>query len=222
MKNNLKDLFDQYFLNYYNVTHSKIKPINAKYTDIEKFDLIDSDTNFVINFGTGTGSFENKSNHEIEVLAYNCIMKFYNSGNYNLLNGAKCCDFILYNKENAKIIFNEHTTSSSGVDNLKTLRDSKTGITKFEKAEIQLSNSVEKMKNIKEIDELINNCPTKICLCSYKLYTGNNSTQKAFNRGISLIDKEVGEDGAIFSSPDIEKYGFEFRRISHNYAFNLS
>ena len=51
MKNNLKDLFDQYFLNYYNVTHSKIKPINAKYTDIEKFDLIDSDTNFVINFG---------------------------------------------------------------------------------------------------------------------------------------------------------------------------
>ena len=167
MKNNLKDLFDQHFLNYYNVTPSKIKPINAEYTNIEKFDLIDSDTNFVINFGTGTGSFENKSNHEIEVLAYNCIMKFYNSGNYNLLNGAKCCDFILYNKENNKIIFNEHTTSSSGVYNLKTLKDSKTGITKFEKVEIQLSNSVEKMKNIKEIDELINCCTTRICLCSY-------------------------------------------------------
>lgn len=43
-----------------------------------------------------------------------------------------------------------------------------------------------------------------------------------FERYLQIESKTTGEDGALMESPAINALGFEYRRISHNYAFSLS
>lgn len=98
-------------------------------------------------------------------------------------------------------------------------------MTKFQKVEKQLSDTLTKLKEVDSLNGIVTNCTTRICLVSYELYraTDNeNKTRKAFNRVTVQIDKETGENGAKLSCLDIEEKGFEYRRISHNYKFRLS
>lgn len=219
-----KELVDKVFLRGHGIPENKIKAIDSEITSSIKFDLIDLSENFVVEHGKGTGSFKNNKEFDIEVLAYGKLIKdndYKYDTKYVAFKGYKNCDFILYSSANSAIIFNEHTSSIDGTKNL-TIEDRKTGLSKFQKVEIQLRDSVKKMLEIREINDFITACSTKICLCSYKLYTGENSAQKAFNRLSNILDKELGEEGIKLSSPEIEKYGFEYRRISHNYSLEIS
>lgn len=100
---------------------------------------------------------------------------------------------------------------------------------KFEKIAYQLADSVQTLMDIPQIGEYFNKLQKKICLCSYKLYTQNDKRERiiktnlnSFNRYSKIEAKQTGENGAILSCPQIEKFGFEYRRISHNYAFSIN
>lgn len=219
-----KDLVDRTFLSAHGVPENRRKYIDSEITKNITFDLIDLSENFVVEHGEGTGSFENNEEFDIEVLAYGKLIKdndYKYDTKYASFRGSKNCDFILYSDANSTIIFNEHTSSNKGVHNLDK-EDKDTGHTKFQKVEIQLRDSVKKMLEVDEINDFITTCSTKICLCSYKLYNGENNTQKAFNRPLAVLAKELGEEGIKLSSPEIEQYGFEYRRISHDYFFKIS
>lgn len=220
----LKDVFDRDFLCEYNIPENKIQQIEQECTNALDFDLIDQEKNFIVEFGKGTGSFENNVGYNVEILAYDNLVKNYN-GKYDAFKGTKSCDFILYSNENSTIVLNDHTSSIGNREKLETEKDSKTGITKFQKVEKQLNDTLEKLQAVDSLNEIIENCTTKICLLSYRLfYDKNNPTQAptAFNRPQLQIAKATGEDGAKFSCPDIEEKGFEFRKILHNYKFKLS
>lgn len=220
----LKDVFDRDFLCEYNIPENKIQQIEQECTNALDFDLIDQEKNFIVEFGKGTGSFENNVGYNVEILAYDNLVKNYN-GKYDAFKGTKSCDFILYSNENSTIVLNDHTSSIENREKLETEKDSKTGITKFQKVEKQLNDTLEKLQAVDSLNEIIENCTTKICLLSYRLfYDKNNPTQAptAFNRPQLQIAKATGEDGAKFSCPDIEEKGFEFRKILHNYKFKLS
>lgn len=218
----LKDVFDRDFLCEYNIPENKIQQIEQECTNALDFDLIDQEKNFIVEFGKGTGSFENNVGYNVEILAYDNLVKNYN-GKYDAFKGTKSCDFILYSNENSTIVLNDHTSSIGNREKLETEKDSKTGITKFQKVEKQLNDTLEKLQAVDSLNEIIEKCTTKICLLSYRLfYDKNNPTEATFNRGQLAIAKATGEDGAKFSCPDIEEKGFEFRRILHNYKFKLS
>ncbi len=223
----LKEVFDRDFLLTHNIPENKRQQIKQECTNALDFDLIDPDPKIdpeekiIVEFGKGTGSFGNNAEYNIEILAYDNLMKSYN--NCNSFKGVKICDFILYSNENSTIVLNDHTSSIGNREKLETEKDSKTGITKFQKVEKQLKDTLEKLQAVDSLNEIIENCTTKICLLSYRLYYDkNNPTKATFNRGQLAIAKATGEDGAKFSCPDIEEKGFEFRRILHNYKFKLS
>ena len=218
---NLKDVFDRDFLCEYNIPENKIQQIEQECTNALDFDLIDQEENFIVEFGKGTGSFENNVGYNIEILAYDNLVKNYN-GKYDAFRGTKSCDFILYSNENSTIVLNEHTSSIGDKKKLEEEKDSKIGMTKLQKVEKQLSDTLGKLQAVDSLNEIIENCTTKICLLSYRLFYDKNNPTKAFNRPQLEIAKATGEDGAKFSCPDIEEKGFEFRRILHNYKFKLS
>ena len=224
---NLKEVFDRDFLLAYGIPENKRQDIKQECTNASDFDLIDkeeSEENFIVEFGKGTGSFENNVGYNVEILAYDNLVKNYN-GKYDAFKGTKSCDFILYSNENSTIVLNEHTSSIGDKKKLEVEKDSKIGMTKFQKVEKQLSDTLGKLQAVDSLNGIISNCITRICLVSYELYraTDNeNKTRKAFNRVTVQIDKETGENGAKLSCWDIEEKGFEYRRISHNYKFRLS
>lgn len=217
----LKDVFDRDFLCEYNIPENKIQQIEQECTNALDFDLIDQKENFIVEFGKGTGSFENNVGYNVEILAYDNLVKNYN-GKYDAFKGTKSCDFILYSNENSTIVLNEHTSSIGDKKKLEEEKDSKIGMTKFQKVEKQLSDTLGKLQAVDSLNGIIEKCTTKICLLSYRLFYDKNNPTKAFNRAQLQIAKATGEDGAKFSCPDIEEKGFEFRKILHNYKFKLS
>ena len=220
----LKDVFDRDFLCEYKIPENKIQQIEQECTNALDFDLIDQEKNFIVEFGKGTGSFENNVGYNVEILAYDNLVKNYN-GKYDAFKGTKSCDFILYSNENSTIVLNEHTSSIGDKKKLEEEKDSKIGKTKFQKVEKQLSDTLGKLQAVDSLNRIIEKCTTKICLLSYRLFYDKNNPTKAltaFNRAQLQIAKATGEDGAKFSCPDIEEKGFEFRKILHNYKFKLS
>ena len=95
---NLKEVFDRDFLLAYGIPENKRQDIKQECTNVSDFDLIDkeeSEENFIVEFGKGTGSFENNVGYNVEILAYDNLVKNYN-GKYDAFKGTKSCDFILY------------------------------------------------------------------------------------------------------------------------------
>jgi hypothetical protein len=225
----LKEVFDRDFLLTHNIPENKRQQIKQECTNASDFDLIDPDPKIdpeekiIVEFGKGTGSFGNNAEYNIEILAYDNLLKSYN--NYNSFKGVKICDFILYSNENSTIVLNDHTSSIGDKKKLEEEKDSKTGMTKFQKAEKQLSDTLGKLQAVDSLNGIIEKCTTKICLLSYRLFYDKNNPTKAliaFNRAPLQIAKATGEEGAKFSCPDIDEKGFEFRKILHNYKFKLS
>lgn len=226
----LKEVFDRDFLLTHNIPENKRQQIKQECTNASDFDLIDPNKDIdpeekiIVEFGKGTGSFENNVGYNVEILAYDNLVKNYN-GKYVAFKGTKSCDFILYSNENSTIVLNEHTSSIEDKKKLEEEKDSKIGMTKFQKVEKQLSDTLGKLQAVDSLNGIIEKCTTKICLLSYRLFYDKNNPTKAptaFNRAQLQIAKATGEDGAKFSCPDIEEKGFEFRKILHNYKFKLS
>lgn len=215
----LKAIIDEYFPECYCKNRSEKVAIQSETTEKESFDLQDKKSDYIVNFGEGNASFRNYQKFSFDILAYDGMIHGY--GYVKSLHNLSPCDFILFNESHSIIIFNEITSSQDGMYNLKEpLRDKP--YSKFEKVEKQLADTITVLSKIEKVKAILDKCKVKVCLCSYRLYTGEHNAKRAFGRANTTIDRETGENGTELSCPKINDLGFKYFRISHDYAYKLS
>lgn len=220
----IKQLIDSHFARNYHFR--RVVTIDESRTKEERFDLKGENGASVVAYGGGFASFKNDSHNEIAVLDYEGYIDKYAGSAFH--KGRLKCDYILESEKEATVIFNEITSSNRGIENLQkaiTGRKSYPG-GKFEKAENQLFYSLQTLSGVPEVAAYFEKQAKKVCLCSYKLYVSEEQSLignpvSVFTRGLSEADMQAGENGVKISSPQIEAFGFEFRRISHSYTFNI-
>lgn len=126
---------------------------------------------------------------------------------------------------------NEHTSSLGSTDNLSkpiVKRDKNILYPggKYEKAEVQLLETLKTLKDVACIKAFIDKYQRKVCLMSYEIKTIQKGeipdARNAFSRYKQVESRVTGENGAILEHPAINAEGFEYRRISHTYPFKLS
>lgn len=197
-------------------------------TTFPEFDLTEDDACFVVDYKTGFASFCDNP-YLLSVINYDTyIGKFTGT---EIAEGRRRCDFVITDVESDEIvILCELTSSIGGTDNLlspikKKKKDG--GVTvvfpggKYQKAEFQLSQSLETMTEVPSIAAYFDGKRRKVCLMSYLIKPANDNAVNAFNRNRLTEAEEAGENGAQVSCPQIERYGFDYFRISHAYSFRV-
>lgn len=215
----LKTIIDEDFSTCYDINESTRVAIQSETTEERFFDLQDKARDYIVEFGKGYASFDNYRKFSFDVLAYDGMIHGY--GYVKSLHNLSPCDFILFNESHSIIVFDEITSSKNGIVNLtKPLPDKH--YSKFEKVEKQLADTITVLSKIEQVKAILDKCKVKVCLCSYRLYTGEHNAKKAFGRANTTIDRETGENGTKLSCPKINDLGFKYFRISHDYAYKLS
>lgn len=197
-------------------------------TSRSEFDLIDSHENWVVDYRTGFASFCN-NNSRLSVINYESYIGKY--AGTKISEGKSRCDFILTDKDNDNlIVLCEITSSIGGVENLslpitKKKKDDSMEILfplgKYQKVEQQLYQTLETLIQIPAVELYIAKKRKKICLMAYLIKQAEDKAVNAFNRSRIVEGEEAGEDGAQISFPQVEQYGFEYYRISHQYSYKL-
>lgn len=226
------ELLRQDFPCHYGLHKSKIAVPNET-TNQEHFDLTDGGDTILVPYGAGNVSFDHSTQTDIVVINYE---KFLNGLSGTAFErGRKRCDFILYETGGAGDAFfllNEQTSTLGTTDNLsKPILDKNKNVVypggKYEKVEVQLSETVQTLKAVAGIDAFINKYRHKICLMSYVITSRKpddvSRARYAFSARYRLVEThETGENGAELAQPVLNAEGFEYRRISHAYPFKLS
>ncbi len=226
----MKCLLENDYLAHYNLHRTNITVKEEQACD-SAFDLIDDDKSpMIVPYQTGTGSFLNAQGVSIHVINYEKFVCDLSGTAFE--RGLKRCDFLLYSSDADDIcVFNEHTSSTSGISGLKKpIVNKKTGNVefaggKYEKVELQLAVSLGTLMSVPTINKRISGYKRKVCLMSYRLENKSTIAQetlKAFGRYRQVEAKNTGENGAMIPNSQIEALGFEYRRISHEFAFALS
>lgn len=201
-------------------------------THEEHFDLADGGATMLVPYRTGNVSFDHSEQTEIVVVNYE---KFLNGLSGTAFEkGRKRCDFILYEtggSGDSFFLLNEQTSAAGSTENLsKPIVNKDKNVIypggKYEKVEVQLSETLKTLKAVAEINTFIDKYRRKICLMSYvitpKKSEDASDAKQAFSRYRRVEARETGESGAILEQPVINAEGFEYRRISHSYPFKLS
>lgn len=205
----MKRLIDMYFRNHYGLKNDV--EIECEIVQEEAFELTE---------GEGRAKFQNAAKNPIEILDYESYIGKFKK----FAIGRKRCDKLLSDATSGCVILNEITSSVDGLDNL-SLPDKIYPGGKFEKVKDQLASSLETLVDVPEIKQHFDQQKVRVCLCSYRLYTGTlpiSDPRKTFHRPLVVVAKATGENGAKLSCPSVEKWGFEYRRISYDYAFPLN
>lgn len=196
-----------------------------------QFDLIDSSTNFVVQISMGDVSFVNRG-LLLSVINYEGYLNQFDGT--QMSDGKRRCDFILTDKNNAELVLLCELSSSIGdTQDLKIPIHGrkKNGVVvgafsggKYEKVESQLSGTLDTIMQVPTISLYIKGEARKVCLMAYVINPREDetfSTIKAFNRPLQMESEEAGENGAQVPCKAIERYGFQYYRISHKYKFQL-
>lgn len=195
-------------------------------TTAKDFDLIDAPFRFIVNHGMGGASFVGNM-HLLSVINYD---KFIEKFTPTVVEkGKRRCDFIMTDVgTNTLCLLCELTSCTNSIENLsKPIHDKHGNVMfpcgKYEKAEIQLFQTLDNIIAVPVIDAYITAKARKICLMSYVI---NNTSSEhaaidAFNRARKMEAQEAGENGANIPFPAVEAYGFLYYRISHVYSFKL-
>ncbi len=201
-------------------------------TNEEHFDLTDGGETMLVPYQTGNISFDHSEQTEIVVVNYEKFLNGLSGTTFE--RGRKRCDFILYETGgncNSFFLLNEQTSTFGSTENLsKPIVNKDKNVIypggKYEKVEVQLSETLKTLKAVAEINTFIDKYQRKICLMSYvitpKKEKSASDAKQAFTRYRQVEASETGENGAILEQPVINAQGFEFRRISHTYPFKLS
>lgn len=223
----MKDLLENDLPAYYNV--GRRCACDELTTSKTHFDLTEDDKNFVVDYKKGYASFCDNQ-YQMSVLNYDAyIGKFAGT---KIADDKRRCDFILTDSNSDNIVILCEVTSSIGsVENLsrpifKTKNDGTKVIMfpngKYEKAELQLYQSLENIIAVPSIKSYIENKKKKVCLMSYLIKPAEDKAVRAFNRNRETEAEEAGENGAQISFPQVEQYGFLYYRISHSYSFKIT
>ncbi len=226
----MKRLLENEFLSHYGLKRTNVE-VRQEQTSSTAFDLVDDKTSMIVPYGEGTGSFQNESGEDICVIDYeNFITQLAGT---RVEQGMRRCDFLVHSlNADTTFLLNEHTTAKGDKANLeKPISDKKGAVTfpggKYEKAATQLAESVEALMEVEQIKSRIDKFQHRICLMSYRTDIDSRAvafeTRKAFGSRYRQVEaKATGERGALIPDARMERYGFEYRRISHDYSFALS
>lgn len=191
--------------------------VRSQTTTQKEFDLEDKrNQNIILSKGSGYATYHNSLEKELYILDFENLRNQFSP--YAILDNegiTKKCDYFITDKESI-CIFNEITTGND-IDSLeKEIKNKKGDIEfeggKFEKGQYQLLHSIKVVEKCSTIWNKISSFSTKICLFSYKL-TSSINAQNAFNRALEFENNE----GIVYSNPEIEKLGFEYRRIGNTH-----
>lgn len=190
------------------------------------FDLQEQPANFVVAYRSGEASFSNANKNLLSVINYEQYLNCFNGT--RMSDGKRRCDFIVSTVDNdVLLLLCEMTSSLDGVENLSLpIIDHNGNVTfsrgKYEKAEVQLFQSLDNLLAVPAIAAYAASKQKKICLMSYVItHSAEHSALEAFGRPRMTEAKVAGEDGAEVSCPAIEAFGFRYFRISHDYTFKL-
>jgi len=221
----MKRLLEDKFPAHYGITRRR--ECQEYEVDADAFDLVDSDSNPVVPYKAGSVSLLN-SNMKLKVLSYE---KYLNAFNGTLLSdGKKRCDFIINDgREQQIVLLCEITSALNTLENLsKPILGSNGEVVfpggKFEKAELQLYETLANIMPVPEVSSYVSNKARRVCLMAYTLNHSNGNTHfalNAFNRARQMESVEAGDKGAQIASPQIESFGFIFCRICHDYSYQL-
>ena len=220
---NIKLLLESDFVAHHKV-HSVVHA-DCITTDCEKFDLDDMPSPIrIIPFGEGKVSFVNDTYGELEIAAYEKFIDQCKKPS-SFLKGRMKCDYLAVHREDLGYAILIELTSVLGLlENLSKPVDKFKG-GKYEKSEYQLANSLKDLLSVASIETYLESKTHRVCLMAYSVnpHTDSEYLKKhPFERYLQIESKNTGEDGALMESPAINALGFEYRRISHNYAFSLS
>lgn len=226
------ELLRQDFPSHYGL-HKRNITVPNETTHEEHFDLTDHENKMLVPYQTGNVSFDHSNQTEVVAVNYE---KFLNGLSGTAFErGRKRCDFILYESGGSGdsfFLLNEQTSTLGTTDNLsKPILDKAKNVVypggKYEKVEIQLTETLKTLIAVAGIRAFIDKYKLKICLMSYvitpKQQEDASSARYAFSSRYRQVEaRATGENGAILEQPAINTEGFEYRRISHNFPFKLS
>ena len=227
--NNMKQLLENDFLKHYGVT-STVAIDCLCVTDVD-FDLDDEDSSISLKaLGAGKASFHN-DNGELEIIHYeDFINKCDKPPSFK--KGRKKCDYLLCHTTTPETVMLLEITSALGSQaNLEKRIVHRTTCEvlyeggKFEKCEDQLFQSLCTLVKVPSISGKLNEYTRKICLMAYTIKPAQTKSQsigsRPFAKYLTIEAKATSDNGAIIDCPRIEKLGFEYRRIEHQYVFKL-
>lgn len=220
---------------HYGLHRSKSIEVPVKDTSDNKFDLADSNE-IIVPYDTGNVSLEVPQKAKTEVISYERYLNGLSGTAFE--RGRKRCDFILYEKDGETrrfFILNEQTSTLGSTDLLSKpiMGKRKNGQSekevlypggKYEKVEVQLAEALQTLIAVPSIASFINESGRKVCLMSYVITprTFISAAQNAFTTRYRQVEaRETGENGALLVCPSLNTHGFEYRRISHDYTFQV-
>ena len=225
----MKQLLENDFLKHYGVT-STVAIDCLCVTDVD-FDLDDEDSSISLKaLGAGKASFHN-DNGELEIIHYeDFINKCDKPPSFK--KGRKKCDYLLCHTTTPETVMLLEITSALGSQaNLEKRIVHRTTCEvlyeggKFEKCEDQLFQSLCTLVKVPSISRKLNKFTRRICLMAYTIKPVQTKSQsigsRHFAKYLKIEAKATSDNGAIIECPRIEKLGFEYRRIGHQYVFKL-
>ena len=225
----MKQLLENDFLKHYGVT-STVAIDCLCVTDVD-FDLDDEDSSISLKaLRAGKASFHN-DNGELEIIHYeDFINKCDKPPSFK--KGRKKCDYLLCHTTTPETVMLLEITSALGSQaNLEKRIVHRTTCEvlyeggKFEKCEDQLFQSLCTLVKVPSISGKLNEYTRKICLMAYTIKPAQTKSQsigsRPFAKYLTIEAKATSDNGAIIDCPRIEKLGFEYRRIEHQYVFKL-
>ena len=222
----MKALFDTDFKIHYGIISRGAIAVEHLVKN-RSFDLDDKSTPPVVSIGNGQLSVN--TTEDVDILEYE---KFINQckAPRSFSNGRRRCDYLMTTHASSSAVCLIEMTSATGSESKLSLPiNDKNGNViypggKKEKVEDQLSQSLQTMLEVPSIQSDFAVRKRKICLMSYIVYPYTSIIDRLRHplmRFLGIESQEVGNDGAIISCPSIEAMGFEYRRISHKFAFKL-
>lgn len=223
----IKPFIDSDFISHYAVSPSTL--VADEYnTSNHKFDLKDNDSGNPIVY-VKTGAVTIKQNYgRIDVLNYDYFYKQIVSPR-RFAEGVHHCDYVITSEYQDVVCLVEITSSIGTLENLREPILSNNGVEvefiggKFEKAEVQLTDSLRTLSDVPSIAADFKRRNRRVCLMAYVIhpFPQEQLRKRPMLRYLTIEARKTADHGALIESPEINRMGFEFRRIEHSYEFNL-
>ena len=226
----IKSLLENEYVQYHGV-HSVGVVVDVASTKESEFDLDDFSPLRVLPPRTGKLSIRNGVG-QVEIVGYEALVKQCTKP-ASFLEGRKTCDLLLTTCDRpVSFLLIEITSAKDSIANLiKPIYKGRTQEIafpggKFQKGEEQLFQSLQDLLCVPKIATELNAYSNRVCLLAYSIVTPEVQKQFGFSlspysRYLKIESARTGDNGAQISCPRIEDLGFELRRISHEYSYEL-
>lgn len=220
----LRELLEKQFVQFYGISTQGITA-DSIISHEKEFDLDDMSSP-IHTVPVGEGKLTIKDNDtSLEIVHYEDFINQCKKPQ-SFARGRKRCDYIICSNTNdgscnSHIILAELTSALGNRDHLlMPIKDSAGNVLfpegKIEKATLQLQESLHTLMSVPEISDMFKSMEDRQCVMAYKLTRYNDVKKRLehpMNRYLSIESTETRNHGALIPNPEINKYGFLYRRI---------